>query len=166
MLKYIFSLHFFYAAKHGYHCIFSKRETLQNTFSLHHAVQCFFWLSYYPLPGHQLHICTIKDIFHLCLKSKKKVSALNVISVLSNDPSDRDSRGMLLEGGHWPLKPLSSGAVHALPWLASCTTGHCMQQHLGSLSGLRYTKPKYLFYQFLVFQSKDGRMAQLVGPPF
>lgn len=89
-------------------------------------------------------------------KKQENILALNVTSVLSNDPSDRDIRRMLLGEGHWPFEPIFLEAVHALLWLASCTTGHCMQQHLGLLSNLRYTKLKYYFVLPVSSFSKQG----------
>lgn len=109
----------------------------------------------------------------MCLKNKKNPSDLNqchqcTVKWPSQAWDGGVGWGMLLGGGLWlPLRCLprelhvcSPGRLAALlgtAWKSVWACWAVLDTPSLSIS---------LFYQFLVFQSKDGKMAQFVSPPF
>lgn len=138
----------------------SKRDTLQNNFLLHHGV----FSGWDTFPGHQLHICMIKYVFHLCSKTKKRhLSSHNATSMPCKDLVRAGMAGKrLLAGGqqNCPLENFPRCCKHEVA-LSGCTACKSVWAHWAVLKA---PNPNITsFYQFLVFQSKMAKWLGLLA---
>lgn len=135
----------------------SKRDTLQNTFSLHHGE--FFSWDNFLCQDINYTLCMIKCVFHLCSKTKKKhLTSYNVTSVLCKDLVRTGMEGKRLLGGGQlssALENFPRCCGHEVT-MCGCTACKTVWAHWAVLKVPNPGLPS--FYQCLVFQSKMAKL--------